>query len=190
MATADTLAPERLLTIDEYLALPATDQPTELVRGRIVVVNPANPWHGYVCSRVVFLLNQFVEERKCGSVASNDSGVITERDPDSLRGADVSYYSFERLPMEAIKQWGYPSVAPDLVFEVKSRYDRWTNILAKVAEYLNAGVRAVCVLDPERMTAAVYRDDLPAETLTAEQTLTLPGVLPGFAVQVRRFFEA
>jgi len=47
----------------------------------------------------------------------------------------------------------------------------------------------VCVLDPERSTVTVYQPDHPEEKFTADETLTVPGVLPGFAVLVRRFFE-
>lgn len=189
MATAATVAPERLLTIEEYLALPPCAEPTELVRGRIVVLNPPYPWHGYVCGRATVLLSRFIDEHQLGSVLTNDSGVVTERDPDSLRGADVAYYSFERAPRELLKQRGYLSVVPDLIMEVKSPSELWKDILAKVADYLIAGVSVVCVLDPERSAITVYQPDRPEETLAAGQTLTLPAVLPGFAVAVERFFE-
>jgi len=189
MATATILAPERLLTITEYLALPPSSEPTELVRGRIIVLNPPYPGHGYVCGRSAVILSLFADEHRCGSVLTNDSGVVTENDPDSLRGADVAYYSFERLPREMLKQKGYLAVVPELIMEVKSPSDRWKYIFAKVADYLTAGVDVVCVLDPERITITVYQPDEPEVTLTAEQTLTLPTVLPGFAVPVGKFFE-
>ena len=84
---------------------------------------------------------------------------------------------------------GYLDVVPNLAVEVKSPDDRWKDILAKVAEYLNAGVSVVCVLDPKRSTVTVYQPDQPEQTFNADDTLTLPTVLPGFSVVVRRFFE-
>ena len=35
-----------------------------------------------------------MDEHDLGHVLSNDSGVITERDPDTVRGADISFYSY------------------------------------------------------------------------------------------------
>jgi Uma2 family endonuclease len=187
MATVSTA--ERLLTIEEYAQLPDPGFPTELVRGKVVSMNVPYPYHGFVCSKVDRLVGGFIEAHDLGYPTCNDSGVVTERDPDTLRGADFAFWSYARIAKGAFPKKGYPEVAPDLAMEVKSADDRWKKILTKVAEYLNAGVSAVCVLDPERRTITVYRPDQPEQTLTAEETLTLPDILPGFSVDVRRFFE-
>src|SRR5260370_32802382 len=152
-------------------------------------MNPPYPWHGYVCGRVVLFVGGFIEANDRGYPACNDCGVVTERDPDTLRGAGFAFYSYQRVPKGTFKQKGYLAVAPDLVIEVKSPHEHWKEILAKVAEYLIAGVTVVCVLDPERQTATIYQPDQPEQTLTADQTLTLPQVLNGFSVLVKRFFE-
>jgi Uma2 family endonuclease len=187
---ASVATPERLITIDEYLELACKfDGPTELVRGRIITMNPPYPWHGYVCGRVVLLVGGFIETNDRGYSVCNDSGVATQHDPDTMRGADFAFYSYQRVPKGSFKQKGYLPVAPDLVIEVKSPSDSWKAILTKVAEYLNAGVTVVCVLDPERQTATVYQADQPEQTLSVEQTLTFPQVLPGFSTNVKRFFE-
>jgi len=80
-------------------------------------------------------------------------------------------------------------VVPELVFEVRSPTDRWGPILAKVAEYLEAGVTVVCVLDQMTERCNLYRAEEAIEVFTAEQELTVPDVLPEFRVAVRRFFE-
>ena len=56
---------------------------------------------------------------------------------------------------------GYLDVPPDLVFEVRSEHDRWAKVTEKVAEYLNAGVPVVVVLDPDTETARVHYADAP-----------------------------
>jgi len=119
---------------------------------------------------------------------SNDSGVITDREPDTVRGADVSYYSFSRLPRGPLAE-GYGNEIPELVVEVRSPGDRWRDIQKKITEYLQAGVLAVVVLDPGPRTAHVFSADDPPRTLGAEDELTLPGILDGFRVRVGRFFE-
>jgi Uma2 family endonuclease len=119
----------------------------------------------------------------------NDSGIITERGPDTLRGADFAFYSYKRVPKRTLARRGYLAVVPDLAAEVKSPDDRWKKILAKVAEYLNAGVSVVCVFDPERTTVTVYRPDEPEQFFGADDVLSIPDVLPGFSEPVKRFFE-
>lgn len=190
MSTTLIAAPvaELLLTAEEYSALPDDGRQTELVRGRIVEMPPTNFRHGVVCNRIGRVIGNYVEERKLGWVVSNDAGVITRRDPDTVRGPDIAYFSYSRIPQDASPQ-GYPAVAPELVFEVRSPSDRWQAITAKAGEYLTAGVLVVCVLDPETQSVGIYTaNDFPLRK-TAEEELTLPDVFPDFRVPVRRFFE-
>jgi Uma2 family endonuclease len=84
---------------------------------------------------------------------------------------------------------GYLENVPDLVVEVLSESDRWSALLAKVAEYLAAGVTAVCILDPTDETAYVYEGDRPVRILTATHEFALPDVLGDFRVQVADFFR-
>jgi Uma2 family endonuclease len=183
MATA-----EALLTAEEYRLLPDNGQPTELVRGRIVPMNMPAPRHGQICSKIDRIVGIHVEENDLGHVVTNDSGVVTARDPDTVRGADVAFYSYSRVPRGPLPQ-GYLSVAPDLAFEVKSPGDREEEVLAKVAEYLKAGVLVVCVLDPQTQKAHAYYSNQPARIFDTSDDLVLPEVLGGFRVPVLRFFE-
>jgi Uma2 family endonuclease len=189
MITMETAERERLLTLAEYEQLAKYGHRTELVRGKLIPMNPPFPYHGFVCGRVVLIIAGFVETNQRGQVMSNDSGVVTERMPDTVRGADFAFYSYQKVPKGSLKPRGYLLVVPDLIVEVKSPDDVWSEILAKVAEYHKAGVAVVCVLDPERLTATVYRPNEPEEILTAEDNLSFPQVLPGFSVRVQRFFE-
>jgi Uma2 family endonuclease len=177
-----------LLTAAEYAQLPDDGQPTELVRGRVVPVNVPAPRHGEICVKIVRILGRFLDDNDIGRLVGNDSGVVTEHDPDTVRGGDVAFYSYGKVPKGPLSR-GYLDVVPELVFEVRSPTDRWSRILTKVGEYLEAGVTLVCVLDEATLTARVYRADHPEQVFTADQELTLPEVLPGFQVSVGRFFE-
>jgi Uma2 family endonuclease len=177
-----------LLTAEEYVRLPDTGRPTELVRGRVVEMNVPAPRHGQICLKVGRLVGNFAEEQKLGHVVSNDSGVLTERDPDTLRGADIAFYSFSRVPPGPMPR-GYLKVAPELVFEVRSPTDLWKKVIVKVGEYLQAGVTAVCVLDEQTCTAQVFHAEELPRTLTETDELTFPDILPGLRIVVGRFFE-
>ena len=183
MATA-----EALMTAEEFGQRPDPGYPEELVQGRIIKMPPADQRHGYVCLKAGRLLGNFADENDLGRAMSNDSGVITERDPDSVRGADVAYYSYARLPKGPLQK-GYGPEVPELVVEVQSPSDRWPKVMEKVMEYLKAGVLVVLVLDPESESAHVFGADEAPRVLGPSDELTLPGVLEGFAVRVGRFFE-
>jgi Uma2 family endonuclease len=179
---------EGLLTAEEFGRLPYDGMPKELVRGKVVPMNLPAPQHGYICGNVVGIIRSFVVERRLGRVMASDSGVRTQRGPDTVRGADAAYYSFSRLPPGPLPA-GYLDVVPELVFEVRSPTDRWREVRAKVTEYLDAGVTTVCVLDPTAQTVHAYNNDLPDRVFRAEEELTLPEVLGDFRAPVRLFFE-
>ncbi len=115
----------------------------------------------------------------------SESGVITEQDPDSVRGPDVYFFSIERSPTPPT---GYGEVVPDLVVEIRSPSDRNRAIREKVSEYLAAGVRLVWVVDPETRTAVVYSGNMRGVEHGEDDTITGGDVLPGFACKVAQFF--
>lgn len=162
--------------------------PTELVRGEVVEMNQPTPRHGQICSKVGRIIGDFAELHDLGHVTSNDSGVITERGPDTVRGGDVWFISYQKIAKGPLPD-SFLDVPPDIVFEVRSKHDRWAKIHEKVAEYLNANVQVVCVLDPKSETARLYYTDAPEVILNADDELTFPGQLPGFSVRVGKLFE-
>jgi len=177
---------EKLLTAEDYFQLRDKPEYSELVRGVIVPMTPPGLPHGLICGQAYFLLRLSVDQHNLGRVACNDSGVITQRDPDTVRGADVCFYSYERLPRDAHLQ-GYPRVAPNVVFEVRSPHDRWSEIHEKIAEYLTTGVEVVCVLVPESRAAHVFYPDRPGAILEGDEELTLPAPLNEFRTPVSAF---
>jgi Uma2 family endonuclease len=187
MATASQ-PPQTLVTAEEFARRPDPGYPEELVKGRIVSMPPPGARHGQICNKVGRFLGNHAEDRDLGHVLSNDAGTVTERGPDSVRGPDVSFYTYAKLPKGPLPE-GYPAVPPDLVVEVLSPHDRWPKVLAKVAEYLNAGVAVVAVLDPERRTLHLYEGDQPVRILGTDDELTLPALLGDFRVRVGRLLE-
>ncbi len=178
-----------LLTAEEFMErYAAVEGWHELVRGEVIELPPPNFEHGLICSNVVQILGSFAKQTGLGYVLCNDSAVQTTHGPDSVRGADISYYSHARLPrvrsMPAI-----PVVVPDLIVEVRSPSDRPGEIRAKVVEYLAAGVLMVWVVDPKRRTVVVHRPDQPEPISLAEAEVleNLPE-LPGFRCPVADVF--
>jgi Uma2 family endonuclease len=176
-----------LLTAEEFVKLPENGL-RELVRGQIVELPMPGTRHGYVCMNVGRIISTFVRDNDRGRVMSNDTFVLTQRAPDTVRGSDICYFSYDRLPRGPLPV-GIADNPPELVFEVKSPSDRWVKVIAKAAEYLDAGVLVVCIVDPEEETLTIYRPDKKPHSLMATDELSLPDILAGFSTPVRKFFE-
>jgi Uma2 family endonuclease len=182
MATTAT----KLMTAEEFMDLPAPADGSkqELVRGEIVTMPPTKQPHGFAQIRIGWLLMNVVEPNRLGWVGS-ESGTITERDPDTVRGPDVYFFSIERMPE---RPTGYADIAPDLVVEIRSPSDRSATIREKVREYLAAGTRLVWVVDPETRTVMVYAGNMRGLELDESETITGGEVLPTFTCKVADFF--
>ncbi len=182
-----TTATQKLITAEEFARMP--DPPDgsqqELVQGVIITMPPPGGRHGACCSRINRRLASFVEDNNLGTVFAHDTGFITERDPDSVRGPDVSFWSREKLP--EIPD-GYIEVAPDLIVEVISPGDRYTRVQKKVNEYLEKGVRLIWVVDPEDRSIAVFRDGQKPRVLSENEVLTGEDVLSGFTCRIADLF--
>jgi Uma2 family endonuclease len=187
MSTASVIA-STLLTAEEFAARPDPGFPAELVRGRIVPMPIPKPRHGELCNKAGRVFGNFAEHRDVGRVLCKDTGVIIECGPDTVRGADISFYSFARVPKGPLPD-RYLDVPPDFVVEVLSPNDRWPKVLAKVAEYLDAGTTAVLVLDDERRLAHLYCPDGTTILFGSEDELTIPELFGDFRVKMGRFFE-
>jgi Uma2 family endonuclease len=170
------------MTADELLVLSMPDKRTELVRGVLVVREPAGGRHGRVVNELSRVIGNHVHDHALGAVYAAETGFTLARRPDTVRAPDVAFVRRERLPDP--EPTGFPDLAPDLVVEVVSPGDRAGEILAKVADWLTAGTRLVWVVDPGRRLARVYRADGTESLLTAQEALLGEDVLPGFSCPV------
>ena len=179
--------PPKPLTAEEFAAMPELGRFTELVRGEVIDVPPPKSAHGRGCLNVGFALESHLRQHSLGRIVTNDSGVITEREPDTVRGADVAYYSFDRVPRGPLPEGYWP--VPDLVVEVMSPDDVFRDLMAKVDEYLAAGVLLVVVIDPDRQQAMLFRRGELGTLFGPADELVFPGVLPELRIPVGPLFQ-
>ena len=179
--------PEGLMTADELLQLRIPDKSTELVRGMLVVREPPSTYHGRVQSKLNVQVGGFVHAHRLGAVFGQDTGFRIASDPDTVRAPDLAFVKRERESL--IPARGYAAMAPDLVAEILSPDDRPAEVLAKVAEWLEAGVAIAWVIDPELRTAQVYRADGSVATVGSHGSLDGEGLLPGFSFALEDLFE-
>jgi Uma2 family endonuclease len=158
----------------------------ELVRGEMIELPSPGLPHGVVAANAVRILGNYTFERRKGYVASNDCGVILERDPDTVRGPDVALYedahSFDELPPK------YGETPPRLAVEVLSPNDRADQVMHQITDYLRNGVALVWLIDPEARTVTVCQPDKGPRVYKENEELSGEEVLPGCRCCVADFF--
>ena len=173
------MSPPPLMTAEELLQTNIPNKRTELVRGRLIVREPAGYSHGRVTLNLTVRLGAHVESAGCGQLVAAETGFTLFRTPDTVRAPDIAFVRRERLPDPATT--GFPEMAPDLVVEVLSPDDRPGETLAKVGDWLEAGGRLAWVIDPQRRLARIYRADGTESLLAESDALDGEDVLPGFS---------
>jgi Uma2 family endonuclease len=175
-----------LITGEELSRMPDLG-PCELVEGRIVPMPPTSYTHGEIEADVSAALKAYARETGKGRVMGGEVGIYVRRDPDTVRAADVLFISHERYARRQSRS--YLDVAPELVVEILSPDDLWSEVMEKLSEYFAAGVNAVWVLDPRRREVFSYRSLTEVQQFGAGQILTDEELLPGLALAVSELFR-
>ena len=83
---------------------------------------------------------------------------------------------------------GYSAVAADLVVEVVSPNDRYSEVAEKVAQWLEFGVRMVVLVDARRRVVSVHRPGRPVRELREGAVLDGEDVVLGWQMAVSDIF--
>jgi len=150
------------------------------------MMTPAGFRHGRIACAVAAVLRDFVQERGLGVVLSAEPGFVIARDPDTVRAPDVAYVAKERIP--ETEPVGFFRGAPDLAVEVLSPNDPAGDVLAKVQDWLDAGCRAVWVVDPKTRSVTVYHSRRQITVLSESEALDGGDVLPGLRISLADLF--
>jgi len=180
---------EKLLTGEELMELQReTGKHFELLKGKPIETMPAGGKHGYIASKIERKLGAFIEERNLGFVFAAETGVYLERNPDTVRTADVTFVSREKINSVDEIDAGFLTVVPDLVAEVVSHPSQLSEALSKVAMWRRAGVGEIWLVNVMQKTLTVY-SDTRTQTLTEEETLHGTGILNGFTLPLSTIFS-
>lgn len=115
------------------------------------------------------------------------AGFKLASDPDTVRAPDVAFVAQDRAQVIG-RPRGYWPGPPDLAVEVLSPADRHSAVEGKALDWLDAGARAVLVVDPVRRTATVYRTRDDIRVREAGEELELGDVVRGWSPRVGGFF--
>lgn len=158
----------------------------DLVRGEGVEMTKPGKRPGFGCGNIARILGNFAFARKKGYVCSNDTGMIVETDPDTVRGPDIAFFEdaehFEDLETQ------FARTPPLLAVEVLSPSDTLGNVMRRVKAQLRFGTRLVWLVDPEARNVTVYRPGQEPYVIEETQEITGDDVLADFHCQVGDIF--
>lgn len=162
------------------------DRVFELEAGEVVEMSRPGKKHGLVCANVTRILGNYSATVKQGYVCSNDTGVIVERNPDTVRGPDVMFFEDAATFDEVESKFG--ETPPLLAVEVLSPTDNTGKVNRRIEQQLAFGVSVVWLLDPESLTVTVYRADRGHVVLDEGDEIADEEILPGFRCKVAEMF--
>jgi Uma2 family endonuclease len=172
------------------------EQPFELIDGDIVIMASTKFEHNTIQHIILEKLFRYIGKTGKG-IARMEMVYVTEDKTDWLKGAkvpDVMYIQQERLDKYYETQVDYKQkpliLVPDMVVEIVSPTDLYTDVNRKVREYLSDGVKIIWVIDPKLKTVAEYTQAKP-DAITKRKGDVLSGgdVAKGFELVVSEIFE-
>lgn len=190
------------LTIEdlEHTPKPIEGGGFELDEGELVYVSPNSLEQWEIIHRAYHLLKEFVDAHGLGLVVAD---TWFELLPHAVRAPDVAFipanclsgidprHALKVAPALAVEVLGSsePALGRQIAISSGSRLAGTPRDMARrIRQYFDAGVAHVAVIDPERQEMDLYAPQEPVRTLTQNDTLESPEILPGFSVSVRQLF--
>mgnify|MGYP001050655733 CR=1 FL=1 len=143
-------------------------------------MTPAGAEHGATVMHLAAPMAMHVRQCRLGEVFGAQTSFQIAHNPDTVGAPDVAFVRAERLG-DGLGKGFFPG-APDLAVEVISPHDRASEVFGKVHQWLDAGCRAVWVVDSDTRTVTVYHSRRNVTILRARESLSADDLLPGFGL--------
>jgi Uma2 family endonuclease len=175
------------VTAEQLARMPDTGDRYELVKGELRMMSPSGRRHGRVAMKLGVLLGRHVLDRGLGEVYAAETGFLLSRDPDTVRAPDVAFIAESRL-QGMDEEIGYLPLAPDLVGEVVSPTDSFSQVQEKALMWIASGTKMVLVVDPQTRTLHVHRVANDIAVFDEKAVLDAGDIVPHWTLAVRELF--
>lgn len=159
------------LTLAQFLALPNDDYTCELIDGEAVPKMSPKRFHSRLTSTLLFLLEEWNQKQENkGEIGIEWAITLKRKGKDWCPVPDLLYISNERLkqvPFEDIAC----TIPPELVIEIISPDQSFSNLSEKAVDYLNAGVDRVWIIDSKVKKVTIFYPDSPPKTKSNNDNL-------------------
>ena len=178
------IPPPGTATKDDLLK--TENESCELIHGTLVE-KAVGQTESFLATWLSALITIHVQKHNLGYV-TGEAGFY-ELPGGTVRGPDIAFTSWGRLPDRMRPTEPIPLGSPDLAVEVLSRSNTKREMDRKREEYFNGDVKVVWEIDPRKRTFRVYtsaeefRDLEPGDTIRGEP------VLPSFELPLAELFS-
>jgi Uma2 family endonuclease len=183
----------KLLSLSEFIEIYEREGAFEIINGERRKLVPTVAIHVWVIRALFRILDAFCRKEQLGEVLQEMPYVLIY-DSNWVKGSrvpDLMFFTQERWQKytKADPDWlKKPAViVPDMVVEVISANDRYSEINEKVRIYEDDKVKLIWVIDPEKKTVDVYEDGKRL-ALSEKDSLTGGSVLPKLSIKLAEFF--
>lgn len=151
------------------------------------LVEKAMGWQESLLAMVLgHWLCEFLEENNLGLATGADG--MTRLFDNTVRGPNVAFVRWDRLPGGTIPDAPIPELVPNFVIEVLSVSNTRGEMARKRREYFHAGVELAWFVDPRGRTVAVFTSADDFKVYDEEASVAGGTVLPGWTVELEKLF--
>jgi Uma2 family endonuclease len=181
------------LSIEDYVRLYEEEGAFEIIAGERRPIMPPVMMHVWMIKVLARILDEYCRLHKLGEVLTESPYVISY-DSKWVAGSrvpDLMFFTKARWEgyIKNEKEWASKPmlIVPDMVIEVVSQNDRYSEINEKVRVYEKDGVTLIWVIDPHKKTADVYESG-KRQALSESDTLSGGAVLPNLDIVLADLF--
>lgn len=177
---------DRLLSLEEFDALPDDGSHAELWRGRLMLGStPGDAW-GRLLGRIADLIDG---ERTASGTGCTVRGArfLLSHDPPTVLTPALAFVACANLSPDGDRK--RVEGAPDLAVEIVSPAREAGDLHDRALDYLEAGGKVVWVVDPGERSVAVYHGGERVDVLGDGDLLDAAPLLPGLELEVSALFD-
>jgi Uma2 family endonuclease len=183
------------MALDDYIR-ECDRSPFELIDGERIEKMPTVFGPSELMNLLYNLLFMYTSQHKMGRVYSETTFILPgSHSANWVKGSfvpDIMFFAGTRIDDYKAANPDYAArpleLIPDLVVEVVSPTDLYSDISRKIDACLSIGVRLIWLLDPQRGAAVVYASGQPPLPLASDGVLSGGEVVAGFEVALSALF--
>jgi Uma2 family endonuclease len=175
-----------LLTVEQFMQLPQyldQDNPRryELDEGEVIEMASATFRHNFIGKQILVPLWRFLGETNLGEALYETE---VRLDTHTLYQPDIVYW--DAAHVATIDKARTPVwIIPQFVVEVVSPSNSHRELLRRAVKYQRAGVHTVWIVNDDPLEVQVFEPSR-RRIVCAGEKLELPGLLPGFSMDVSK----
>lgn len=178
---------QKSLTLQDFLSLPDEDITHELIEGKAVPKMSPKRFHSRLTLALSFLLDEWNQTQdNQGEVGIEWAITLQRNGKDWCPVPDLLYISYQRLknvPFDDIAC----TIPPELVIEIISPDQCFSNLSEKAVDYLNADVNRVWIIDSKVKKVTVFYPNSAPQTKSDDDTLA-DDILPNLTITPQQIF--